>query len=149
MIASAEIPHLRLRDKTLAVAYVVSSACETGGAYSLPYLLYTPVAGLESKVGFIFGGISFLGIIWAYFYLPETTGRSLEEMEELWHEKVPPRKFGSYVTKSSVGLRISKLERHAGAGLAGDSSEEDLGRDDEEKIESSVVYHEEIVMPKK
>ncbi len=86
MIVSAEVPHLRLRDKVLTVSYISSFALEFGVSFSLPYLLYAPYANLESKVGFIYGTIAFLGIVWAYFCLPETTGRSLEEIEELWQE---------------------------------------------------------------
>ncbi len=147
MIVSAETPHLRLRDKTLTVSYVISFACEFGVGFSLPYLLYT--ADLQSKVGFIYGAIAALGILWSWFYLPETSGRSLEEMEELWQEKVPSGKFGSYVTKSTVGLRITQLERHAGAGDATDSSEEHAVGHDDDDIKEGVVYHEEVIVPKK
>ena len=156
MIVSAEIPHLQLRDKTLAVTYIASFIAEFGVGFSLPYLLYEPYADLESKVGFIYGGVALLGIVFCFFYMPETKGRSLEEMEELWTEKVPARSFKSYTSKSGIGLRVSQLERHAGAGEMGDSSVEDLkivdGEAEDHKMEDGkvgVVYHEEIVLPKK
>ncbi len=155
MIVSAEVPHLRLRDKVLTVSYIASFIIEFGVSFSLPYLLYAPYANLESRVGFIYGGVAVLGLIWSYFYLPETTGRSLEEMEELWQENVPPRQFALYHTKTNgVGSRVSKLEAHAGAGMPSDSSEEDLGRIMSNPLSHSdskggtVVYHE-TIEPKK
>ena len=147
MIVSAEVPHLQLRDKTLTVSYLLSFVWEFGVSFSLPYLLYAPYADLESKVGFIYGSIAFIGIAWAWFCLPETRGRSLEEMEELWQENVPANRFNSYVTKSTIGLRVSQLERHAGTVQVFDSAE-DLKREEDEEKEI-VVYHEEVSETKK
>ncbi len=148
MIVSAEVPHLRLRDKVLTVSYISSFALEFGVSFSLPYLLYAPYANLESKVGFIYGTIAFLGIVWAYFCLPETTGRSLEEIEELWQEGVPPREFALYQVKSGVGKQVSKLERHAGTG-DNDSSEEDLSRTKSDEADGGVIVYHETIVPKK
>lgn len=72
--------------------------------FTLPYLLKDKYAGLGSRVGFIYGSIAFLGVVWAYFYLPETAGRSLEELEELWRAKVPPRKFRCKSTCPKLAL---------------------------------------------
>ncbi|KAK3192265.1 hypothetical protein K4F52_001478 [Lecanicillium sp. MT-2017a] len=91
-IIGAEVPHLRLRDKTNIVNYVVHQISDFLVVFTLPYLL----KDLGSKVGFIYGSVSVLGVIWAWFYLPETLGRSLEELEEMWRAKVPPRKFRSW-----------------------------------------------------
>ncbi len=149
------MPHLRLRDKVLTVSYVTSCITEFGVSFALPYMLYAPYANLQSRVGFIFGGVALVGLVWAYFYLPETTGRSLEEMEELWHENVAPRRMALYHTKTNgLGDRVHKLEAHAGGGIPADSSEEDLGRvlsdlnSDSDYKGGAVVYHEAIT-PKK
>ncbi|CAK7224611.1 hypothetical protein SCUCBS95973_005578 [Sporothrix curviconia] len=125
-VVSNETPHLRLRERTLTVTHVLSNALEFGVAFSLPYLLYSPGANLESKVGFIYGTITLLGILWGYFYLPDTSKRSLEELEELWQAGVPAYKFGTYRITGGVGFRVTQLERHAGAGELGSSSEDDL-----------------------
>lgn len=36
-------------------------------------------ANLGGKVGFIFGGLAALGVVWAYFYIPETKNRTVDE----------------------------------------------------------------------
>lgn len=157
-IVAAETPHLRLRERTLTVTHIASNIFEFGVAFSLPYLLYKPYANLESKVGFIYGTITLFGILWGYFYLPDTSNRSLEELEELWQAGVPAYKFGTYkTTDSGVGFRVTQLERHAGAGELGSSSE-DLPQPTSinGKFESdgnykgiSVVHEEVVVIPEK
>jgi hypothetical protein len=39
-------------------------------SFTLPYLLDKPGANLQSKVGFIYGSICFLGLTWGFFFLP-------------------------------------------------------------------------------
>ena len=152
-MVAAEVPHLTLRDKTLMVSYLLSFIFEFGVSFSLPYLLYAPYADLESKVGFIYGSVALVAVIWAWFYLPETRKRSLEELEELWAEKIPAWRFAEYKTRGEVGLRISQLERHAGNGDFSDLSEEELKGvavyHEEMVPEKETVYHEEIVTKSK
>ncbi|CAK7200365.1 hypothetical protein SEUCBS139899_003060 [Sporothrix eucalyptigena] len=156
-VVSNETPHLRLRERTLTVTHVLSNALEFGVSFSLPYLLYSPGANLESKVGFIYGTITLLGILWGYFYLPDTSKRSLEELEELWQAGVPAYKFRTYQTTGGVGFRVTQLERHAGAGELGSSSEDDLPSpaNSDNKLHDggskgiSVVHEEVVVIPEK
>lgn len=82
-------------------------------SFTFPYLLET--AGLQSQVGFIYGSICFLALIWGYFYLPELKGRSLEELEEMFAAKLPLRKFKNYQTnEDGIGAAVSRLERMDG-----------------------------------
>ncbi|KAL1897625.1 hypothetical protein Sste5346_003931 [Sporothrix stenoceras] len=159
-VVAAETPHLRLRERTLTVTHIASNIFEFGVSFSLPYLLYKPYANLESKVGFIYGTITLLGILWGYFYLPDTSSRSLEELEELWQAGVPAYKFGSYqTTGTGVGFRVTQLERHAGAGELGSSSEDlpqttttslsGKGEGDGNYKGISVVHEEEVTIAEK
>ncbi|CAG8033353.1 unnamed protein product [Penicillium salamii] len=94
-VTAAEVPHLQLRDKSSMVVYWTQFICDFVVSYTLPYLLKAGYANLQSKVGFIYGGFGITGIIWAYFCLPDMSGRSLEELEVMWTEKVPARQFRS------------------------------------------------------
>jgi MFS transporter, SP family, sugar:H+ symporter len=62
-------------------------------SYSLPYLLYAPYAALGSKVGFIFGSIAAVSIVFIWFCIPDVSGRSLEEVDKLFALGIPLRKF--------------------------------------------------------
>ena len=77
------------------VVYWTQFICDFVVSYTLPYLLQVGYANLQSKVGFIYGAFGLIGIIWAYFCLPDMAGRSLEELEIMWTEKVPARQFRS------------------------------------------------------
>lgn len=47
-------------------------------------------------MGFFWGSTALLFAIWALFRLPETKGRSFEELDMLFNNGVPARKFKSY-----------------------------------------------------
>lgn len=71
-------------------------------AFTLPYLLNAPYANLQSKVGFIFGSLAFCAVIFVYFCIPECSGRSFQEIDNLFEAGVSVRKFKSYELESDV-----------------------------------------------
>ncbi len=46
--------------------------------------------GIASTFWF-YAAICLLGLIWGYYYIPETKGKSLEEIEQHWREGGAPR----------------------------------------------------------
>ena len=36
------------------------------------------------QVGYIFGGMGVVGLLWTYWFLPDNKGRTLEELDELF-----------------------------------------------------------------
>jgi len=50
----------------------------------------------KGKAGFLAGGLSTGVLIWAWFRLPETKGRTFEELDILFHKRVSARKFKGY-----------------------------------------------------
>lgn len=108
----AETPATRLRDKTVRLGVTVNIVTIFVVSFTLPYLLDPPYANLQGQVGFIYGSICFLALLWGYFFLPELKNRSLEELEELFAAKLPLRKFGQYQSSADgVGAAMSRLER--------------------------------------
>jgi len=46
------------------------------------------------SVFWIFAAVAVIGIVWGYYYIPETKGVSLEKIEEHWRKGGKPRKLG-------------------------------------------------------
>lgn len=92
---SAEVPSTRARDMTYRTASVLNIATQCAVAISMPYLLNEPYAALGSRVGFIFGSIAVASLVFAFFCVPDCAGRSLEDLDWLFEQRVPARKFRS------------------------------------------------------
>ncbi|OAP57385.1 hypothetical protein AYL99_08123 [Fonsecaea erecta] len=92
-IISSEIPTSRMRDITYTISSIVTVVTQFVVSFTIPYLLYSPYADLGSKVGFIFGPIAFLTLLFAIFCVPECRGFSLEEIDYLFRQRVPIRQF--------------------------------------------------------
>ncbi|KIW29629.1 uncharacterized protein PV07_05432 [Cladophialophora immunda] len=108
----AEVPHPRLRDKTCFVAWSTQNCLDFLTSFTLPYLLDDDYAGLGARVGFIYGGFAFLGILWGIFVLPELKGRSLEEIEEMFEQRVSAWKSRTWKSPNadSVGVQVTDFE---------------------------------------
>lgn len=113
-VTGAEVPHMRLRDKTSFLTYFVRFVSDFLVSYTYPYLFQPAHANLGAKVGFIYGAFGVLGLVWGYFYLPELTNRSLEEINEMFEARVPMRKFKGWVSSNpqSVGTKVTEMENH-------------------------------------
>lgn len=70
--------------------------------FSIPYLVWPDKAGLGSKVGFIFGSIAILALIFTYTCVPECKGKTLEQVDWLFNNDVPLRKFGQTEDPASL-----------------------------------------------
>jgi MFS transporter, SP family, sugar:H+ symporter len=95
-VVSAEIPALRLRDRSQRAGMLMNIFMNFLVNFIIPYLLNPPYANLGARVGFIFGSITVLSMIFTFFCVPECKGRSLEEIDRMFIESVPIRKFRTY-----------------------------------------------------
>jgi len=92
-VVAAEIPSSRLRDQTYALGSFFNIVVQFAISFSIPYLLYEPYAALGSKVGFIFGSTAVCALIFTVFCVPECKGKSLDEIDQLFIQGTPMRKF--------------------------------------------------------
>lgn len=78
-----------------------------------------------------FGCVTTIGVLYVYFFVPETKGRTLEEMDEI---------FGSTGIAADDTARKARIEREIGllALLGGDSEQSD------EKGQSELQLNEDI-----
>lgn len=89
----AEMGSTRLRQKTICLArnsyYVVSVISQV----LQPYFMNPTQWNLKGYTGFFWGSTALAVGVWAFFRLPETKGRSFEELDVLFANEVPARKF--------------------------------------------------------
>ena len=77
--------------------------------FSVPYLVFPEHVGLNSKVGFIFGAVAVLSIIFTYFCVPECKGKTLEQIDWLFTNGTKLRDFGTTDASNmlSEGIRTT------------------------------------------
>ncbi|KAF2800263.1 general substrate transporter [Melanomma pulvis-pyrius CBS 109.77] len=97
-----EVSTSRLRVKTIAIGLALQNGLNTMWSFTLPYLFNPDKLNLGGKLGFVFGGLSVLCLIYLWFCQPETAGRTYEELDEMFIERVSARKFGAHRTNAQA-----------------------------------------------
>jgi hypothetical protein len=94
-VVTGEIFPLRTRAKSIAMSAASNWLWNFGIAYATPYLVDDAPgsANLGSKVFFIWGGFNALCFFFAYYFVYETKGLTLEQIDELY--EVAPNAWSS------------------------------------------------------
>jgi hypothetical protein len=87
-------------------------------AYATPYLVnYGPgYANLQSKIFFIWFACCFLCIAFVYFFIYETKGWSLEEVDQLYNEVSSARKSRAWTPQTTFRQRMSVADQGGAMG---------------------------------
>jgi hypothetical protein len=96
MSIAGEVSAVRLRAKSMAVGFTFNYFFSTVWNVIMPYLYNTDEAHLGGKIGWIFSFLGFVTLVIIYFEVPETKGRSFEDLDEMFNEKVSTRGFRTY-----------------------------------------------------
>ncbi|KEZ39575.1 hypothetical protein SAPIO_CDS9481 [Scedosporium apiospermum] len=91
-----ETPSPTLRQKTYSINIMVATAASCLVLQVMPYLINTDQLNLGAKICFIFFAFSVPMCVYLYFCLPELKGRTYLEIQEMFQERVPARKFKTY-----------------------------------------------------
>ncbi|CAI7607861.1 unnamed protein product [Penicillium viridicatum] len=91
----AEISTRRLQIKTVVLGRVLYNVVAIICGVLTPYMLNPDAWDWSNYAGFFWGGICFLCVVYTFFRVPETTGRTFAELDMLFEEKVSARKFAS------------------------------------------------------
>ncbi len=102
----AEIGATRLRSQTVALATSSGSIAQIVMTVAIPYMLNASAANWRGKTGFFFGGLSTIAAVWCYWRLPETKGRTFQELDHMFEARVPPRKFRNYEVTLTEGVEV-------------------------------------------
>ncbi|KAJ3532528.1 hypothetical protein NMY22_g7708 [Coprinellus aureogranulatus] len=109
----AELYSLKIRGKAVSLATASNWAFNTALAFAVPPLL----DAIAWKTYFIFGTFNFACCIHVFFMFPETVGRSLEEVEEIF-------KSGNVFTAWRIGRHVGKRDVTGGVAEREHSDEE-------------------------
>ncbi|WVQ72838.1 hypothetical protein IAR50_002399 [Cryptococcus sp. DSM 104548] len=95
---SAEVATPRLRAK--ATAFAISTNAMSGALFNttVPLMISTTSRNWGVKTLFMFAILCGFGTIINYFLLPETKNRTFSELDEMYENKIPPRRMASYVS---------------------------------------------------
>lgn len=94
---AAEVPSSRLRARSIAMGRVVFQINAIIGDQLNSRMVNPTAWNWGAKVGFFHLGTNILCFVWAFFRLPETGGLSFSELDILFANKVPARRFKSTV----------------------------------------------------
>jgi SP family sugar:H+ symporter-like MFS transporter len=108
-----EMPSQRLRSRTVGLAQAMDFVFAWLCSYCTPYFINPESLNWGPKYCYIWAGSNFILAVWVFVVFPETRGRSLEQLDELFENKVPTWKFSKYVTE----FKPDATELGAGSGF--------------------------------
>ena len=112
-----EVSATKLRSKSISIATCVQASAGIIMTFLLPIMINPDHWNLRGKLGFVFGTLASLCLIWSYFCIPETKGRTFEELDIMFERKVPTRAFKNYkVDLDHVREDSSAVDHDAGGG---------------------------------
>ncbi|EHY55537.1 hypothetical protein HRR83_009468 [Exophiala dermatitidis] len=91
LLAPSELSSVTLREASFAWAVFWMYVTAIIATFVVPQL--TQAANLAARADYIFAGCTLVTIVVTYFFLPETRGRSLAEIDHLYATKIPARKW--------------------------------------------------------
>ncbi|KAI0407932.1 sugar transporter [Xylaria palmicola] len=89
----SETSSIRLRPLSVVLARVAYQVINIISQFLNTYMISPVEWNWSGKSGFFWGGTAFLVFSWSYFRLPEIKGRTYEELDILFINKVSARKF--------------------------------------------------------
>lgn len=105
-VVTSEISTGHNRNKLMASSTATNWFCSWLVTFTFPYLFNSDGANLGARVGFIYAGLLAAAAVWIFVFLPETSGRSLEEIQTMFANHVPARKFKCELYPLSLGYLI-------------------------------------------
>ncbi|CAI6088080.1 unnamed protein product [Clonostachys chloroleuca] len=109
-VLPTEIASPALREPTMAWSIFWSYTTAVITTFAVPQIMSADAANLGVKTAYVFAGCVLVTIIWAYFYLPETMGRTVAEIDEMYRIGLPMRNWRGYSCESSNVANSEKAD---------------------------------------
>ncbi|KIX96377.1 uncharacterized protein Z520_07643 [Fonsecaea multimorphosa CBS 102226] len=114
-LIAGELPAQNLRAYTMGLSSAISFAFAWLCAFTTPYYINPTALNWGPKYGYIWFGSGVVVCIFIYFMLPEIRGRTLEEIDEMFRNKVPTKDFPNYVCVETEEAKRRGLRNVMGA----------------------------------
>ncbi|KAI5293911.1 hypothetical protein KEM52_005028 [Ascosphaera acerosa] len=92
----AEVGSTRLRSKTICLARISYYLTIIPSSVIEQYMMSPQEWNWKGKTAFFWLAWALLTLLWAYFRLPETKGRTFGELDAMFEKRLPTRDFSSY-----------------------------------------------------
>ncbi|KAL8291287.1 hypothetical protein RQP46_002265 [Phenoliferia psychrophenolica] len=103
-VYTGESGSARLRAKTTTLGTCGNATVGLVFNSALPYMLNV----WGAKSGFLFAGLGATSCVIVYLFIPDFTGRTFAELDELFARKIPARKFRSTTTTGDYGRDLDQ-----------------------------------------
>ncbi|KAK7964436.1 hypothetical protein PG988_011410 [Apiospora saccharicola] len=114
----AEIYPSRYRARAMALATASNWTWNFLIAFFTPFI----TSAIDFRYGYVFAACNILGGLLVYFFVLEGQGRTLEEIDTMYVEHVPPTKSAKWVAPPPE--EIARIRREAGTELVVDDDDE-------------------------
>ncbi|KAE8396733.1 general substrate transporter [Aspergillus alliaceus] len=92
----SETSSIHLRAKSVCLSRNIYNITNLVAQVVVPYLINPTKANLKGKTAYVWTATAAVTTTWAFFRLPECRGRTYDELDVMFHQKVPARKFVTY-----------------------------------------------------
>lgn len=122
----AELTSQRLRSYTIGLGSAVWFILGWVVTFTAPYFINVADLNWGPKYCWIWFVSCFIMVAWMAIFLPETKDRTLEELDEMFENHVPARKFKGYVCVRT----LTAMEHGAAEQIVGMEKERDIQVED-------------------
>ncbi|RDW58444.1 sugar transporter-like protein [Coleophoma crateriformis] len=109
----SETSSMRLRPLSVVLARTSYQLINIVSQVLEPYMMNPTAWNLLGKTGFVWGATAFIMVVWSYFRLPEIKGRTYEELDILFANKVSARNFSKTKVDAYASSSAEELVHHA------------------------------------
>ncbi|KAJ5117138.1 uncharacterized protein N7443_003048 [Penicillium atrosanguineum] len=137
-VSGGELPSQRLRSYTFGFAAAIGFLGAWLTTFTAPYFINPGSLNWGPKYGYIWFPSCLISATFIFFFLPEVKGRTLEEIDEMFEQRLPARKFASYKCVGPAALEARRKESRSLSDDAGTRASADSEKGTTEFIEGKV-----------